>query len=359
MSSGGGGGLVVTECSTAAVVPSTVNPDAVAVLRDSQMDTTTGNPSTTINSLSTTGGGFVPAKLQLCSGASMIPHPEKAHRGGEDALFLHSNGLGVADGVGSWALQGIDAGLFARSLMLECRKALDAGMLEPGKILARAHDNTKARGLRGSSTAVVIVLEDDVLHSANLGDSSYMVIRGDEIYHKEKELTHAFNTPYQLGHAGSRADRASDAVLRSVYVQPGDVIIAGSDGLFDNLYTSRILELVAEILPARIRETATTRAHTASPGRGADDKDDTVMEEAAMEKEQSGLSPEELSDIVQQLAERIAEEAHRDAASKTKRVPFGDAAGEHGYAWDGGKMDDITVCVSLVTGLSLCPTAKL
>ena len=33
----------------------------------------------------------------------MIPHPEKAYKGGEDALFHESKILAVADGVGGWA----------------------------------------------------------------------------------------------------------------------------------------------------------------------------------------------------------------------------------------------------------------
>lgn len=33
----------------------------------------------------------------------MIPHPEKVHKGGEDALFADKKILVVADGVGGWA----------------------------------------------------------------------------------------------------------------------------------------------------------------------------------------------------------------------------------------------------------------
>lgn len=291
-------------------------------------------------------------QLQLCGGASMIPHPEKAFRGGEDALFLHDSGMGVADGVGSWVLQGIDAGLFARSLMLESKKALDAGMTDPRTIMQRAHDATKARGLRGSSTALVLVLVDNVLHSANIGDSSYMIIRGGKVHHKEEEQIHTFNTPYQLGHDSAGADRASAAVLSSIVLQPGDVIIAGTDGLFDNLYTSRIIELVAEAFPSSAVETATTLAHIPSPGRG---EDTVMMQEEKKEKkeeqqhqQQQMYSNEELGEKVQELAERLVEEAHAAAGDKRARVPFGDAAAKHGLLWSGGKMDDITACVSFV-----------
>lgn len=40
--------------------------------------------------------------LYLESGATMLPHPHKSGKGGEDAFFISKNGLsvGVADGVG-------------------------------------------------------------------------------------------------------------------------------------------------------------------------------------------------------------------------------------------------------------------
>lgn len=33
----------------------------------------------------------------------MIPHPEKVHKGGEDALYVDKQVIVVADGVGGWA----------------------------------------------------------------------------------------------------------------------------------------------------------------------------------------------------------------------------------------------------------------
>ena len=44
-------------------------------------------------------------------------------QGGEDAYFLSEDGqvVGVADGVGGWALSGIDSGLYSKSLMAGTR----------------------------------------------------------------------------------------------------------------------------------------------------------------------------------------------------------------------------------------------
>jgi hypothetical protein len=38
------------------------------------------------------------AELFLDSAASVIPHPQKAYKGGEDAHFISSRAVGVADG---------------------------------------------------------------------------------------------------------------------------------------------------------------------------------------------------------------------------------------------------------------------
>jgi hypothetical protein len=48
--------------------------------------------------------------LWLSTEWCMIPHPDKASTGGEDALFATPHAVGIADGVGGWGLRGVDAG---------------------------------------------------------------------------------------------------------------------------------------------------------------------------------------------------------------------------------------------------------
>lgn len=55
-------------------------------------------------------------KYKFLYGSHMIPHPEKAYKGGEDAMFTSDNVLVVADGVGGWADQGVDPGLYSKKL---------------------------------------------------------------------------------------------------------------------------------------------------------------------------------------------------------------------------------------------------
>jgi len=48
--------------------------------------------------------------------SSLLPHPEKAYKGGEDALFASEHVLLVADGVGGWADSGVDPALYSKKL---------------------------------------------------------------------------------------------------------------------------------------------------------------------------------------------------------------------------------------------------
>lgn len=88
----------------------------------------------------------------------------------------------------------------------------------------------------------------------------------------------------------------------TIPVAPGDVIIAGTDGLFDNLYNSDITAVVVHA----------TRA---------------------------GLGP-------QVTAQKIAALARQRALDKNRQTPFSTAAQEAGFRYYGGKLDDITVVVS-------------
>ncbi|GJP48681.1 hypothetical protein CLOM_g7965 [Closterium sp. NIES-68] len=242
--------------------------------------------------------------LQLLSGACVLPHPDKAHRGGEDAFFiLDGAAVGVADGVGGWAEIGVDAGLYARELMAHVQSAVadePKGGADPMRVLERAHLNTVSYG---SSTACLAVLQADQLQAANLGDSGFLIIRHGHAIFKSPSQQHDFNFPYQLGSEGGDSPLAAD--VYSLPVAPGDVVVMGTDGLFDNVFDSEVSSLVAHAL---LR----------------------------------GLPP-------QATAEHLAALARDRALDRFRLSPFARAAQEAGYRYIGGKLDDITVVVSYVT----------
>jgi protein phosphatase PTC7 len=250
-------------------------------------------------------GAFVP-RFVLEAGAGMIPHPAKADRGGEDAYFICDRGyaMGVADGVGGWAEVGVDPGLYSRELMRHAKAATSS--CEPGPhcpqhLMEVAYLSTTARG---SSTACILCLENDRLHASNLGDSGFMVIRDGELMFMSPQQQHEFNFPYQIGSPDSMSDTPQVAQRFSVEVRQGDIIVAATDGLFDNVYPDEAASLVS-----------------ASKERG---------------------------ESAQAAAVTLAQFARMRAADPTHLSPFAYGAQQLGYRYFGGKMDDITVICAYV-----------
>ncbi|XP_041008741.1 probable protein phosphatase 2C 80 isoform X2 [Juglans microcarpa x Juglans regia] len=244
--------------------------------------------------------------LKLISGSCYLPHPDKEEKGGEDAHFIciDEQAIGVADGVGGWADVGVDAGLFARELMSYSVAAIQEepmGSIDPARVLEKAHSSTKAKG---SSTACIIALTDEGLHAINLGDSGFVVVRDGCIVFQSPVQQHGFNFTFQL-ESGSGGDLPSSGQVFTIPVTAGDVIIAGTDGLFDNLYNNEVTAVVVHAVRA-------------------------------------GLEP-------QVTAQKIAALARQRAVDRNRPTPFSTAAQEAGFSYYGGKLDDITVVVSYVT----------
>lgn len=244
--------------------------------------------------------------LKLNSGSCYLPHPEKEETGGEDAHFICTDeqAIGVADGVGGWAELGVDAGLYARELMSNSVTAIEdepKGSVDPARVLEKAYRSTK---VRGSSTACIVALTDQGLHAVNLGDSGFMVVRDGCTVFRSPVQQHDFNFTYQL-ESGNAGDLPSSGQVFTIPVAPGDVIVAGTDGLFDNLYNNDITAVVVHAVRA-------------------------------------GLGP-------QVTAQKIAALARQRAQDKNRQTPFSSAAQDAGFRYYGGKLDDITVVVSYIT----------
>lgn len=73
--------------------------------------------------------------------------------------------------------------------------------------------------LAGSSTACIVVLDrrSHQIHTCNLGDSGFLVVRGGEVIHRSDEQQHYFNTPFQLSIAPPGAE---GSVLSDRWVEP-------------------------------------------------------------------------------------------------------------------------------------------
>jgi len=243
---------------------------------------------------------------------------------GEDACFIASNKstdvIGVADGVGGWRSYGVDPGEFSRSLMEVCERIVAEGRFEatqPVQILTDAYQAITERkdSLIGSCTACLVTVDraSSMMHAANLGDSGMLIIRSGQVVHRSQEQVHYFNTPFQMSVAPASlqtvvlSDSPQLADTTSFGVRDGDLILVGTDGLFDNMSDDMILH------------------HTNS------------------------LKGNQRS-AVRACCERLAHAAHELSFDPDYMSPFAFSAEANGFQdVRGGKPDDITVVLARVT----------
>ncbi|XP_066308372.1 probable protein phosphatase 2C 1 isoform X1 [Miscanthus floridulus] len=257
------------------------------------------------------------AKLEavLSIGTHLIPHPRKAASGGEDAFFANSDAGGVfaiADGVSGWAEKDVNPALFSRELMRNSSNFLNDEELQvsrdPQILLRKAHAATSSIG---SATVIIAKLEKTgTLKIASVGDCGLKVIRKGQVMFSISPQEHYFDCPYQIS-SEAVGQTYQDALVCSVNLMEGDIIVSGSDGLFDNIFDQEIVSIISE-----------------SPG-------------------------------VHEAAKALAELARKHSVDVTFDSPYSMEARSRGFDvpwWKkilgakliGGKMDDITVIVAQV-----------
>ncbi|KAI9331238.1 phosphatase 2C-like domain-containing protein [Zopfochytrium polystomum] len=247
---------------------------------------------------------------------------------GEDSYFSRPEAVGVADGVGGWCqVKGANPALYSRKIMHYVSEELAAAeatrtdsearhlRFDSRQLLQRAYSKASAdaekEGIVGSTTALVAVLEGDHLHVCSLGDCGLMVIRDGEAIFRTEEQQHSFNFPFQLG--TSSKDGPSDAQCYCVPVRDNDVVIIGTDGIFDNVFDDEILEIV------------------------------DITGGAAGE---SRVHPKELAEALLRRAKEVASDP------MNPNSPFQTRAVQEGLYYQGGKLDDVTVLASLIKTVS-------
>jgi len=228
---------------------------------------------------------------------------------GDDAYFIRADALGVADGVSGWRDTGTGApALYSRLFMHHCALKAEAdGVTSPQALIEHGHRETT--GILGSSTVMVVTLEGTLLRMAHIGDCGMLIVRDGAPLLRTVEQQHDFNFPFQLG-AGSRNSPA-DAATCEIRVRPGDVVILGSDGLFDNLFDEEIVAMVTRHL------------------RGS-------------------ATPRSVADIPAELADDLVAEARDASLDRRRTSPFELRAVSAEIFYEGGKPDDICVIVAIV-----------
>lgn len=249
--------------------------------------------------------------FKLISSAKYLPHPDKVKTGGEDSFFISKDKhtIGVADGVGGWSkYPGANSAKYSRDLMNYCDQ--NSNLLTPLEILKKAYHQLDFKVL-GSTTALICKLHDNnKLSICNIGDSGLSIYRKNQLMFIMKECTHGFNFPKQLG--CTQRDLPEDSVTDEFIVEDGDLILAGTDGVWDNIWNEDIEKIIDDVFN---------------------------------KNENKNLSKEMKMKII---SEKICQEAQNNGKNPNYYSPFEQDAHNYGLHFRGGKLDDTTIISSIV-----------
>ncbi|KAI8090634.1 phosphatase 2C-like domain-containing protein [Thamnidium elegans] len=252
---------------------------------------------------------------------------------GEDAFFQTNTpeglAIGVADGVGGWSLVGVDPALFSWTLMDNAAiVAKNEKSIDAHQILDSAFQELRKSGkvAAGSSTACILNLSKTTgeMTTCNLGDSAFLLVRDKKIVYESPSQQHYFNCPYQLSVVPDTypnrddmvTDLPKDADTKRFFLKDGDLILLATDGYFDNMYSHETLELINSGMKP-------------------------------IEESQTGN--EIVTATIRGLAKTLTDRARRLSLNPKRLSPWAKAAQAHGSNYRGGKVDDITCIVTLVS----------
>jgi serine/threonine protein phosphatase PrpC len=287
--------------------------------------------------------------VRLAMAGHMFAKPASRHcqlrsSGSADAWFTdpEKQVFGVADGVSEWSTFGLDPSKYPTELIQHCRQlfyTVDEAEQDSTDLLERVVlEATEQTRSYGSSTLLLAVCRNSLLYTFCLGDSSFIVLRKREesnalaTVYRSLEQQHSFNCPFQLANLPKPSafeemsrkglgtlvtmlrksskymnDSPFDADNEMIPLKVGDIIIAGSDGLFDNLYDQEIIKIAESV----------------------------------------GEGRKEPQEMARQLAQVLAEKAIDRGWDTNYRSPFARNAGKAGKKYMGGKLDDTTVIVAI------------
>lgn len=265
---------------------------------------------------------------------------------GDDAVFASDYFICANDGVGAWSTRPKGhAGLWARlilhfwatTIFQDAAQQGESYHPDPVRYLQRAYEQTleatsTPNDWQGTTTAAGALLHfrrnqdreaEPLLYVTNLGDSQVMVVRPstNEMIYKSTEQWHWFDCPRQLG-TNSPDTPEGCAVVDEVPIKEGDIVLAMSDGVIDNLWSHEIVENVSE----SVKKWQMGEGH------------ERVVTRNGLEVEDSGMGF---------VAEELKEAAKVIATDPFAESPFMEHAIEEGLPSAGGKLDDISVVAAV------------
>ncbi|KAJ2860851.1 Protein phosphatase 2C 7 [Coemansia aciculifera] len=289
---------------------------------------------------------------------------------------------GVADGVGGWNESGIDPSIFSRTLTAYSADAAqrtfllhDSDEADPKDIMRRAFAGMRfdAVPAYGSATELVMSLSlaTGRLRTAQLGDSTYVVLDNQQrAKFVAAEQQHRFNMPYQLtippvDESGRKSDKKDEESAqffrpRLLTQDEGSAVAKETRRLVDEDDFAD-LSAVGFDTPAEAREDTHTLAHNEVVVAATDGLFDNVRVEeverlterfmqaiGSDQKRSAKSNGHGTADLFGGLAYSVAAQAVANYIQNDLRSPFAERAKLAGYNFSGGKPDDVTVMLAWV-----------
>jgi len=200
-----------------------------------------------------------PLRFEAASAARQHPFKEQQQYIYADAVFYGSKWLGVCDGVSGVQKMGIAPDVLPRELLMQCQKVMEScARDEHGAwVLSMLKEAFAGTSALGATTVLLACIEDcQRLALITLGDCALLQLRpvpsGDgglrrsfrsqRVMMGEKTPAQVLRLPHQI--TGEQKELVEDCRLDLVNIKHGDLIVLGTDGLFDNLSDEAITEIV-------------------------------------------------------------------------------------------------------------------
>ncbi|KAJ3577025.1 hypothetical protein NP233_g37 [Leucocoprinus birnbaumii] len=224
---------------------------------------------------------------------------------------------------------------------------------------------------------------DAVIKIAHVGDCMGMLVRGEEIVWRSEEMWWDFNTPVQLGPSTQETvTPRNSAMVITIPVKADDILILASDGLSDNLWDEDVLDEVVRFKKSFLDSSATNASTpSAAPLDGTETDSGYSSSSSAEEpftpsplpneptapapattatttlkrKTLAGMLSEALCSRARRVSERKVSNFRPTLSSSPEveidvdEVPFARRAREAGRRFVGGKNDDISVVVAVIS----------
>jgi hypothetical protein len=249
---------------------------------------------------------------------------------------------------------------------------------EPAVALSEAHAAVR---LPGSSTAcVATVRPDGALRVVNVGDSGLQVWRRKRPLNATVAMplrieeaaklwsavataaitTHGFNFPRQLAADAAVSDSVSDGAVTDFKLEGGELLIAATDGIWDNLDENAIRTVLSRFdfepchaltRMARSRAAAEREATRVALGISSSSRALSAIPNVVPEDVTDALFSAKRADCHAQLlaiSAALSFTAQRVGRDPRAQSPFATAAAKAGLRFDGGKLDDATAVCALV-----------